>query len=560
MENRTLSIAYSPKETDVASIMKLIKKFGYAVSLKSGISLPTPEVSPNRFFKKTIYVDIQGMVCQSCIKAIKNALKEYPDITNIDISLDNNLGVFTFDSSKVSTDQIITAIQDCGFDASEKEIGLCQSPSQDLDYENIGMDQDIEMKTLKRKKSMITADSKLCRFTVLGMFCGSCVSSIEKSLRATPGILGVSVSLLAQSAEVRYDSLLIEPSKIAEKIEELGFEAQVMKEESKKSVTLRIFGMTCASCSGSIELGISKIPGIKKVSVNLLGQTGVFEYDKEIIGIRDIISHIEDMGFNAVLDNSGSSAQLESLKRTKEILKWKNTFFYSCVWGVPVAFITMILPLLISNDHYNYKIISGIRAVDILLILLTIPIQFGVGRVFLEAAYKSVRHGVYTMVFLFSNIKDVLITLGTTLSFVFSLISIVYSSIVRPETPTPVFFELCAMLICFVSFGRYLENIAKGNTTSALSKLISLSPAFGTLIERDASGNEIEKQIAQNLIEENDIFKVRPGEKIPVDGVVIYGETTVDESLITGEPFPVLKVKDDIVIGGTINLTVNTKF
>jgi Cu+-exporting ATPase len=127
---------------------------------------------------------------------------------------------------------------------------------------------------------------------------------------------------------------------------------------------------------------------------------------------------------------------------------------------------------------------------------------------------------------------------------------------VRPETPTPVFFELCAMLICFVSFGRYLENIAKGNTTSALSKLISLSPAFGTLIERDESGNEIEKQIAQNLIEENDIFKVRPGEKIPVDGGVIYGETTVDESLITGEPFPVLKVKDDIVIGGTINLTV----
>jgi Cu+-exporting ATPase len=388
------------------------------------------------------------------------------------------------------------------------------------------------------------------------MFCGSCVSSIEKGLRSTPGILGVSVSLLAQSAEVRYNSLLIEPCTISEKIEELGFEAQVMKEDTKKSVTLRIFGMTCASCTGSIEREISKVPGIRKVSVNLLAQSGVFEYDKTTIGIRDIISHIESIGFDAVLDNSDSSAQIESLQRTKEILKWKNSFFVSCIWGVPVGFITMILPMLISSDWYNFKILSGIRAIDILLMLLTVPIQFGVGRLFFEAAYKSVRHGVYTMVLLFNNPQDVLITLGTLLSFSFSLISMIYSSVMQPEVPTPVFFELCAMLICFVSLGRYLENVAKSNTTSALSKLMSLAPTFGTLIEKDASGYDIEKQIAQNLIEEDDILKVRPGEKIAVDGTVVYGETTVDESLITGEPFPVIKGEKDIVIGGTLNLTV----
>lgn len=132
----------------------------------------------------------------------------------------------------------------------------------------------------------------------------------------------------------------------------------------------------------------------------------------------------------------------------------------------------------------------------------------------------------------------------------------IHSAVLQPKTPTPVFFELCAMLICFVSLGRYLENVAKSNTTSALSKLISLAPAFGTLVEYDESGVETERQIAQNLIEENDILKVRPGEKIPVDGSVIHGETTVDESLITGEPYPVIKEKNDIIIGGTLNLTV----
>jgi Cu+-exporting ATPase len=132
----------------------------------------------------------------------------------------------------------------------------------------------------------------------------------------------------------------------------------------------------------------------------------------------------------------------------------------------------------------------------------------------------------------------------------------IYSVVFKPKIPTPVFFELCAMLICFVSLGRYLENIAKSNTTSALSKLISLAPAFGTLIEYDESGRETEKQIGQNLIEENDVLKVRPGEKIPADGSVIYGESTVDESLITGEPFPVTKSEKEIVIGGTLNLTV----
>jgi Cu+-exporting ATPase len=132
--------------------------------------------------------------------------------------------------------------------------------------------------------------------------------------------------------------------------------------------------------------------------VNLLGQSGVFEYDKSKLGIRKIISHIEDIGFDAVVDNADPSAQLESLQRTKEILKWKHTFYMSCVWGIPVAFITMILPMLISADSYNYTLISGLRLIDVILVLLTLPIQFGVGRVFFEAAFKSVRHRVYTMV------------------------------------------------------------------------------------------------------------------------------------------------------------------
>ena len=395
VDNCIIQVVYDVDVTDLQQIIKMIGNAGYSVSLKSLAGLPTPEVSPLRPIKKTISVDINGMVCQSCVNSIQKSLEEFMDVSDMDISLSSNTGTFTFDTSKVSEALIISTIEECGFDASIQGTKFVKSPGFEFNNSN---SQDIEMKTLRRKRSTITAESSICIFNVNGMFCGSCVSSIEKSLRQTDGILGVSVSLLAQSAEVRYNGLLICPDQIVDKIEEIGFEAKVMKEDSKKSVCLRIFGMTCASCSASIERELSKVPGIKKVSVNLLGQSGVFEYDKSKIGIRKIISHIEDIGFDAVVDNADPSAQLESLQRTKEILKWKHTFFMSCVWGIPVAFITMILPMLISADSYNYTLISGLRLIDVILVLLTLPIQFGVGRVFFEAASKSVRHRVYTMV------------------------------------------------------------------------------------------------------------------------------------------------------------------
>jgi Cu+-exporting ATPase len=298
------------------------------------------------------------------------------------------------------------------------------------------------------------------------------------------------------------------------------------------------------------------MPGISSISVNLLGQMGVVDYNKDILGPRDILEKIESLGFDALLDDSiekSSASQLESLERVKEIQKWRNAFYYSSLLAIPVSCLSMIVPL-VAPDFMTMTLIPGLRLGDLLMLLLTIPLQFVVGRVFYAAAYKSLRHGTYTM--------DVLLTLGTTVAFFFSFLSMTYAVLSLGKVPAQVFFETSATLICFVSWGRYLENVAKGNTTSALSKLISLAPSHAIVLtpssENTLSFNE--KIISYNLIQENDLLKVKPGEKIPTDGEIEFGSTTVDESLITGEPFPVTKGVKSIVIGGTLNLTASILF
>jgi Cu+-exporting ATPase len=163
---------------------------------------------------------------------------------------------------------------------------------------------------------------------------------------------------------------------------------------------------------------------------------------------------------------------------------------------------------------------------------------------------------VFYYYFLF-DIQDVLITLGTMIAFSFSVLSMVYSLATRGRIPSQVFFETCVSLITFVSWGRYLENLAKARTTSSLSKLLTLAPSHATIILKGNDGKDAEKRIPTTLIQENDFIKVKPGEKIPADGEIESGDTTVDEAIITGEAFPVPKTVKGTVIGGSINLTVN---
>nr|CAG8549522.1 7578_t:CDS:1 [Entrophospora candida] len=395
---------------------------------------------------------------------------------------------------------------------------------------------------------VITENIKICQIKVQGMTCASCVSSVEKSLQLVSGVISVKVSLLAERATVEYDADNLDESQIVERINDIGFEAESLKQKSEDTVELLIFGMQDPSSVDMIEQVLLKNSNIISVSINFATTIATIQFNKDKLGIRDIVGTIEDMGLNALLSDNSQKTQLESLARTREITEWRKAFYNSLTFAIPVFIISMILPEFEwGMKVVDFELLPGIYSGHIIALLLTIPVQFGVGKRFYLTSFKALKHGNATM--------DVLIVIGTTSAFTFSCFAMLYALLERTHQKPSVFFDTSTMLITFVTLGRYLENMAKGKTSVALSKLISLTPAYTIIYEKDSETGEFtgEKKIPTELIQIGDIVKVVPGDKIPADGVVISGKSAVDESMVTGEVNPVNKNKGDMVIGGTVN-------
>jgi Cu+-exporting ATPase len=279
-----------------------------------------------------------------------------------------------------------------------------------------------------------------------------------------------------------------------------------------------------------------------------------------------VVEKIESLGYNAlVADNDDNNAQLESLAKTKEINEWRHALRFSLYFAIPVFVISMILPMVLKPlDFGRARIIPGLYLGDLVCLILTIPVQFGIGKRFYVAAYKGLRHKSPTM--------DLLVVMGTSTAFFFSAAAMVFAILSEPHTRPKVLFDTSTMLITFISLGRYLENRAKGHTSRALSRLMSLAPSMATIYadpiaaekmaegwsgaesKTDSDATAIqEKTIPTELIEVGDIVILRPGDRIPADGLVTNGESYVDESMVTGEALPIQKRKGSALIAGTVN-------
>ena len=304
--------------------------------------------------------------------------------------------------------------------------------------------------------------------------------------------------------------------------------------------------MTCSSCTSTVESGLSAVPGISSVAVSLATETCTIQFDPSLIGPREMVERIEDMGFDAMLSDQVDATQIQSLTRAKEVLEWRRRFLWSLVFAVPVFFINMVGPKLpFFKPFLSFHLFNGIYLGDILAWIITTPAQFWIGERFYRAAYKSLKHGSATM--------DVLVMLGTTAAYFYSIVSLFFAIFnTEPGFRPFLFFETSTMLLMFVSLGRYLENKAKGRTSAALTDLMALAPSMAT-IYTDAPTCAQEKRIPTELVQVGDTVKLVPGEKIPADGTLIRGSSSVDESAVTGEALPVVKQVGDHVIGGTVN-------
>ncbi|MFD2043335.1 heavy metal translocating P-type ATPase [Ornithinibacillus salinisoli] len=356
---------------------------------------------------------------------------------------------------------------------------------------------------------------------VTGMTCAACSNRVEKILNKMDGV-EAQVNLTTEKASIDYDPGTATVEEIASKIQKLGYGVQTEK------VEFDVLGMTCAACSTRIEKVLNKQEGVKVANVNLATESASIEYNPGLIEELDLIGKIQKLGYDA---KRKAEEQEKQTQKEKHLKQMKVKLAVSTVLTAPLL-ITMLvhlfgiyIPHIFMNPWFQFA--------------LATPVQFIIGWQFYVGAYKNLRNGGANM--------DVLVALGTSAAYFYSL----YEGLLTIGNPSHVphlYYETSAIIITLILFGKYLETSAKSKTTLAISKLLNLQAKQARVIK---DGEEM--MIPVEDVSVGDHIVVKPGEKIPVDGIVLKGRTSVDESMITGESIPIEKDFESTVIGSTLN-------
>ena len=368
---------------------------------------------------------------------------------------------------------------------------------------------------------------------ITGMSCATCANTIEKKLSGTNGVENINVNLALEKAAIEYDENEISKDRISKEIEKLGYGVIKEQEVSEDKITLNIGGMSCAACSASIDRVLNAEEGINKASVNLTTEKATVEFDSSKIDTAEIVDRINAMGYTAEIPKD-ETRDTEKERREKEIKKLRIELIASILLSSPLL-LAMVFMLIGVDTPFLHN--------PIFQLIVATPVQFIIGFKFYKNAYYALRSGSANM--------DVLIAMGTSAAYFYS----VYNTFFQEGMMKDLYFESAVVIITLILLGKYFEAIAKGKTSEAIKKLIGLQAKTARII----SGG-VEKDIPIEDVAVSDIIVVRPGEKIPVDGLIVEGTSSVDESMITGESIPVDKKSGDTVVGASINKLGSFKF
>jgi Cu+-exporting ATPase len=379
---------------------------------------------------------------------------------------------------------------------------------------------------------------------ISGMTCASCVVHVEHGLKEVEGVQNATVNLANERATVQFDPTKTNIDQMVAAVRDVGYDVVVDK------ITLPIGGMTCASCVMHVENGLKQVPGVLNVNVNLATERATVEMIPGAVTIADLKRAVEETGYE-VLDLGEQTDELvdreRELREQERQREWRDLMI-GIVFTLPLFVLVMTHDLLAVGlgMHGTLPWFLKSPTFDWIAFALATPVQFYVGRSYHRGAWKSLRAGAPNM--------DLLISLGTNAAYWYSVI-VVLAGVFGVFIGEHLYFESAAVIITLIKVGKYLEARAKGQTSEAIKNLMKLQ-AKTARVERD--GQEIE--IPVNQVRVGDIVSVRPGEKIPVDGVIVAGSSAIDESMITGESLPVEKTVGDPVIGATINKMGAFKF
>ena len=412
-------------------------------------------------------------------------------------------------------------------------------------------------------------------FAVTGMTCASCSAVIEKVVSKLAGVESVTVNLATEKMTVRFDPSVIDDAGIAAAVKKAGYGAIPLdaplaspapteaapasaapKGAATGAVTLGIIGMTCSSCSTVIEKTLAKVTGVQSAAVNLAAETATVVFEPAVVGIDTLIGAVKAAGYDAVLrvETGAAEAPAEDAQRVAQIRHTKHQqwlFTFSLLLSVPAFLVSMVPPFMtvVPAGIATWLATTFGGAWDPMMVLkymafaLITPVQFYAGGQFYRGFWHALKRRTGNM--------DTLIAIGTSAAYFYS----VAATFVPSLQAEPVFYETAGLLITFVILGKLLEARAKGKTSDAIKKLMGLAAKTARVVR---GGLEIDVPVEQVVA--GDVIVVRPGEKVPVDGLVIEGRSSVDESMLTGESIPVEKNTGDSVIGATMNKLGSFKF
>ena len=375
-------------------------------------------------------------------------------------------------------------------------------------------------------------------FAIEGMTCASCAQTVEKAAKKVRGVTQASVNLATEKLSIEYNEPTFSVENLQKAVDNSGYE---LIAQEGKTQTFAIEGMTCASCAQTIEEAVGKLSGVDKASVNLATEKMQVSYNPSAISVSDVTGAVSNSGYAAVLETTDTQDNSRAEKREKKEKRMKqlsNRFGISIIFTIPVLIISMghmvgmPLPNIVDPmiNAFNFSLLQ---------LILTLPIMV-VSWEYFQKGFKTLFKGHPNM--------DSLIALGTASAFVYSLAATIRTGLGYGNFSDLLYYEVTGVILTLHTLGLFLEERSKGQMSSAIEKLVNLAPKTARVIR-----NGVEQEITVDEVALGDVIRVRPGESMPVDGVVVEGRTSVDESMLTGESIPVEKESGDEVIGASIN-------
>jgi Cu+-exporting ATPase len=371
--------------------------------------------------------------------------------------------------------------------------------------------------------------TKQLTLPVTGMTCANCVAAVERNAKKVTGVSEAVVNFASERVTISYDPELANPQAVIERIEKAGYGVPTA------TLELPITGMTCTNCANTIQRRLKKTDGVLDANVNFASEKASVTYAPGAITRADLVVAVRQAGYDVVEAAAGEELEdAEAAARETEVRHQEHRFLIGVIFSLPLFLFSMSRDLGFLG-HWAHDV-----WVNWLFLVLATPVQFYVGWDYYVGAYKSLRNSSANM--------DVLVAMGSSVAYLYSVGVLIALTLGSNALGDHVYFETSAVIITLIVLGKLLEARAKGRTSEAIKKLMGLQAKTARVIR-----NGEERDIAIAEVVKGDVIVVRPGEKIPVDGVVVRGRSAVDESMITGESLPVDKTVGDALIGATIN-------